>query len=459
MTSVTATTSFDVNHKPRKRLPVHILAALAAPTLPIAALSLPLVVYLPEFCTSTLKLDLSLVGTIFMIVRLLDIGFDPLIGGIMDRTNSKIGHYRPWLIAGAPMVMLGMGMLFMAQPGVGPVYITGWLLFAYAGWSIISLAQLALAANVSTDYNERSRIYGWWQAAFLIGMILSMFLPKIIAQFGYTTPSQSMSGMAWLVIILMPIMVTACLLFVHERPTSVKRDKSGLSQYFGLLKNKTVRQVLSAEALLGIATGCAGTVAIFFFTRVKHIERAEVGLIFVAIYVGALGATPLWSSLAGQIGKHRVLALAALGWALAQCMYFFVPAGSFALAALCAGATGISYGALNLLPRAMMADVSDLERLNSGVERTGLLFALLIGIWKVGQALSVGATFIALDRIGFSATPGADNPPQTLLGLSLLFIALPAALCICGGIAIYRYPLTAARHADVRRQLEARGEG
>lgn len=68
--------------------------------------------------------------------------------------------------------------------------------------------------------------------------------------------------------------------------------------------------------------------------------------------------------------------------------YYFVPAGNLIAIAIVAGLAGIGYGAINLLPRAILADVADLERLNCGVERTGLLFALLTGFWKIGQAVS-----------------------------------------------------------------------
>lgn len=99
-----------------------------------------MVVYLPAFYTGTLGLDLAAVGSVFMIVRLLDIAFDPFIGGVMDRVKTRFGRYRPWLAIAAPVIMLSMGMLFMAQKGVGTAYLTFWLLLAYAGWSIMSLA-------------------------------------------------------------------------------------------------------------------------------------------------------------------------------------------------------------------------------------------------------------------------------------------------------------------------------
>src|SRR5690606_33109266 len=111
----------------------------------LSALSLPLVVYLPSYYSGSLHLDLGVVGAVFMIVRIIDITFDPLIGGWMDRTRTRMGRYRPWLAAGAPMIMVGMLMLFTASPGVGPIYLMGWLIVAYGGWSILGLAQLALA--------------------------------------------------------------------------------------------------------------------------------------------------------------------------------------------------------------------------------------------------------------------------------------------------------------------------
>jgi Na+/melibiose symporter-like transporter len=83
------------------------IAALAAPAMPMAALTLPLIIYLPEYYAHTLGLNLALVGVIFTFVRLGDLVFDPFIGGLMDRTHTPLGHFRPWLLLGAPLVMGG----------------------------------------------------------------------------------------------------------------------------------------------------------------------------------------------------------------------------------------------------------------------------------------------------------------------------------------------------------------
>src|ERR1700722_13456270 len=99
------------------------MAALASPALPMAAMTLPLTIFLPAFYATTIAINLAVVGIVFTVVRLADLIFDPLIGGFMDRTQSPWGRFKPWLAAGGPIVMIGAAILFLAQPGVGPWYL------------------------------------------------------------------------------------------------------------------------------------------------------------------------------------------------------------------------------------------------------------------------------------------------------------------------------------------------
>ncbi|MDE1145147.1 MAG: MFS transporter [Azospirillaceae bacterium] len=443
--------------RPASRVPRHVLAALAAPGIPQSAMSLPLVVYLPQFYSGDLGLGLGLVGSIFMVIRLLDIAFDPFVGTFMDATRTRFGTYRPWLMASVPMVMASIAMLFMAKPGVGPVHLTAWLSLAYAGWSILSLSLVALAANVARDYDERTRAYSWWQAAFMVGMIAAMLLPKGLAALGHASSGDRMQAMAWLVLLLMPLMVLVTMAVVRERSVIKAEVPSTWRDYFGLMRVATVRRVLLTEGLLGLAGGCTSTLTVFFFSWLKAIAPADIGLILVANFVVGLLLTPLWSALATRFSKHRALIVAAVGYAVVQLLFLVVPAGNLGLMVACGAASGAFYGATNMLPRAILADVGDLERLNTGKERSGLLFALLIGIAKVGQALSVGLMFYVLDLVGFNPAPGATNPPLALAVLMGLYGGLAAALSLGAALLIRRHPITAERHADILRQLRERG--
>src|SRR3546814_14066501 len=79
----------------------------------------------------------------------------------MDRSRSRWGQFRPWLIVGAPLVMCGTYMLFMAERGIGPLYLSAGLVLAYVGYSIVILAQMGMGANITPDYRERSRVFAW----------------------------------------------------------------------------------------------------------------------------------------------------------------------------------------------------------------------------------------------------------------------------------------------------------
>ena len=100
------------------RLPLPVVMAFSSTALPIAAIGLVMAVYLPRFVAGQIGLSLAAVGGAFTIVRLIDMAIDPLLGMAMDRTRTRIGRYRPWLLIGGPIVMLAAYMLFMAHPGI-----------------------------------------------------------------------------------------------------------------------------------------------------------------------------------------------------------------------------------------------------------------------------------------------------------------------------------------------------
>jgi GPH family glycoside/pentoside/hexuronide:cation symporter len=203
-----------------------------------------------------------------------------------------------------------------------------------------------------------------------------------------------------------------------------------------------------------MSCGATSTLALFFFTRWLGLGRADVGFLLIGHFLLGLAFTPLWSWLANRIGKHRALGIATIAYACIQSLFLLVPANNLLVALAIQSLAGLSYGATSALPRAMTADVADEQRLATGQERTGLLYALLIGVWKIGQALSVGIMFYVLAWIGFNPAPDASNPASALDGLALLYIGLPILLSLMAAWVAFRYPLTAERHAQIRLELE-----
>lgn len=428
------------------------LASFASPCIPIAAMGLPLVVYLPEFYVTSMGLSLSAVGAAFLVVKLADIILDPILGGLMDRTRTRLGRFRPWLIAGAPVIAIGSYALFMPPAGVGPVYLWFWLVVIYAGYSMVLLSQTAWGAVLSSDYQERSRVYAWWQAANVLGMILVLCLPPIVTGVLKGDHLASIRAMGWFIVILAPLAILLAVSTVGEPEAPKAIHKAGLKQYLVLFKRRSVRILLTADILMGLAPGIAGSLFLFFFERIKGFDKTQSGLLLLVYFMTALAGAPIWPMLAKKLGKHRSMAIAAAVYGCAQVVAVFTPAGNLALGVAALVLAGIPYSAAPSLVRAMMADIGDEERLESGVDRTGLLYAIVAGAMKLGYALSVGA-FIILQALGFDAQKPTAQGDAALVAL---FGFVPAGIGLLVSVIMLRYPLDATRLAEIQRQLAAR---
>ncbi|MEH0195920.1 MFS transporter [Caulobacter sp. CCNWLY153] len=428
------------------------LAAYASPTLPLAGLGLPLVVYLPEYYVSELGLSLSVVGTAFLLVRLADIILDPILGGLMDRTRTRWGRFRPWLVASVPLLMAASYALFMAKPGIGPIFLWAWLIVVYIGFSMAVLAQTAWGAVLSSDYQQRSRIYGFWSAGNVVGMILVLLLPPLVAFTLKGDHAAGVQAMGWFIIVLMPLTALLAGAVVGEPPAPSQRHEAGLKQYFDLLKRPTVQKLLIADLLMGLAPGIGGALFFFFFERIKGIPKDQAGILLLVYFVAALAGAPLWPWIAKVTGKHTSLAIAGIMYAVFQVAAVITPNGVNAFAITVLVLAGLPYSAAPLLVRSMMADIGDEERLSSGVDRTGLLYAIVNGTVKLGFALAIGV-FLVLEKLGFDPKiPSAEGDTA----LIVLYTAVPAALGVLVSVIIVRYPLDARRHAEILAQLEAR---
>jgi Na+/melibiose symporter-like transporter len=427
------------------------LAAFSGPCLPLAALGLPLVVHLPTYYARDIGLPLGAVGLAFLLVRLVDIFFDPVLGVLMDRTRGKLGHFRPWLLGSIPVLMAGSWMLFMARPGVGAVYLWAWLLVAYLGFSMGSLSQQAWASVLSPDYDQRSRVYGWWQAGNVAGILLILVLPPLVELVFHGTRAEGVQAMGWFIVVLTPVTIAFAVWRVGEpQPLGAQRSPK-LGDYLDLLRNSSIRRLMLADLLLGWAPGITGALFLFYFDQVKRVPESQANLLLLVYFIAAFLGAPVWSWLAVRLGKHRALAVNTLFIVASLIAVLVIPFTSFLVAALVMAAVGLPYSGGSLLLRAMLADVGDELRLGTGVDRTGLLYAVLTGTTKVGYALAT-ATFILLEALGFDAK-AAHNNAASIIGLQALFVGLPSVLALLAAAIILRYRLDAGRHAQIRAAL------
>lgn len=442
MTDATAT---------RRRLGLGDLLAFGGLGLPLAALNLPLYVYLPTFYVRELGIELALVGTILLLSRLLDVVTDPIVGVLGDRTRSRFGRRRPWVLAAVPLLLLASWRLFMPPPDAGAFYLLLWSSVAYLAWTMILLAYSAWGAELSDDYDERSRIFGARDSFVILGILVAAALPTLIG----SDPGsrRTMAAIFWMMAVAVPVATLILMLRIREQPYRERAAvplARGVRSVFG---NRPFRQLIGAYLLNGIANGLPATLFLLFVEHV--IEAPEAGGPLLLLYFASgLVAIPLWLQVSYRIGKHRAWSLSML-WVSG--VFAFVPflgAGDLWWFTLICLLSGVSLGADLALPTAMQADVVDADSVATGNRRAGFYFALWSMATKLSFALAVGIAFTSLDVVGFAAD-SRDNSGTALFALSALYALLPVVMKVASIGLVWNFAIDAAQYGELRKKLAA----
>ncbi len=443
--------------KAHARLTLPGLLGFSMPGLCIGALAIALGVYLPHYYAGHFGLGLSAVGAAFGAVRLIDTVFDPFIGVAMDRTRSRWGRYRLWLLAGAPVLMLAVYMLFDPPGAVSLPYLIGWLFVYYIGTSLITLSHASWASVIAGQYHERSRVFGAIQFVSIIGATIALILPIVMAKHDGSSGKGDVGAMGWFVFAAAPAGILLALAMTPERVTKDHGEENfTLKDYWEMVTRPDMRRIIIADFCLALGPGWMSALYLFYFPDARGFTIANSSLLLL-IYVmaGVAGAMTL-SWVAQRLGKHRTLMMASTGYSLGLIVLAFMPKGAFVPAAILMFGMGFLAAGFPLLDRAMVADVGDAVRLEQGKHRVGLLYAMITTAQKVAGAGSIFLSYTVLGWIGYQAKEGAVNTPDAILGMQFVYLIGPVVFVMIGGACFIGYKLDSARHADIRAQLEER---
>ncbi len=418
--------------------------------LPLAALGLPLVVYLPAYYAELPGLGTAAVGAMLFIARVFDVVTDPLIGWASDHTTTPLGRRKPWLLAGMPVLLLGGWFLFNPTQDAGALWLLGWSLLAYLGWTMISLPYTAMAAELSADYDARSRITAFREGFFVLGTLIAIMLPALIQRSG-GSEGDGLRALALFLVISLPLAMLVFMRLVsepHYATKPVMHFRQGLRLMAG---NVAFRRLLIAYLMNGAANGLPAALFIFFVMYVLGADQATAGLLLAIYFVSAVAGLPLWLKLGANWSKHR-LWCASMLWACA--VFIWAPmlgTGDIIWFGLICVLSGLCLGVDQAIPASIQADVIDEDTVGGGDQRAGLYFGLWGMATKLAFALSVGIAFPLLELAGFVL--GMDNSPDSLSALAFLYGGLPVLIKLGVVVLMWNFPLDRKRHAEVQRQL------
>ncbi len=431
-----------------------VLAAYSGITIPMAAMGMPIAVYLPRFYSEGMGLPLIMVGTIFTLARIWDVITDPIMGILIDKFDTRWGRRKHWIALSLPILVLSVWMVFMPnKEDVTGTYLMFWLIMLYIGYTMMAISHQSWGAELSKTYDDRSRLFGWREIFVIGGMTVVLAIPAAMELSGYTDQETKVGSMGWFCLILFPLLALPTLFWVpdsHAKPVATIPWKEALKVLVG---NHLMWRLLAADLLAGFGLSISGALYIFVATTYFELpEHASLALLFY--FLASFVAMPGWMKLAYTIGKDNAMKVSLLYMTVIN--LGVIPLAEPGNVAVLWGFTimyGAAFGAPPTLIRSMMADITDDDELKTGQQRPGLFFALLTTTNKLGAAFGVGASFAILE-VAFGFVPGGENSDEALLGL-LLTYTVGTALGFCAAFfPLIRYPLNKSAHAEIRRQLD-----
>ena len=412
---------------------------------------------LTYFLTDNLGVAALAAGLIVTAAKIWDVLIDPLIGAASDRQLARTGSRRGFMVTGALALPLFFALTFAVPPSWGPVAGAICVLLAFlataTAFSLFQVPYVALPAELTGSYDERTRLLGWRVVVLTAAILLFGAGGPALRNAGDDQVlGYLLMGVASGLVIGIGMLIASRTADVAARrtaadPVAAVASSSWRDQYMSgfraLGRSQPFRALLGTFVLQALATGTMLAGAQYVATWVLRSEDA-VTLVFVALVGPALLATPGWTVVARRLGKERAFAIASV--------LFTAAAASLIVAVWAPGAwiyasvavAGIAYAGLQSLPMAMLPDVISHDERASGPGQAGTF----TGIWTAGETVgfALGATAVSLTlaATGYVSTvagASVEQPEAAITGIVLSFSILPAVLMAASLLTLRHYRL------------------
>jgi Na+/melibiose symporter-like transporter len=355
---------------------------------------------------------------------------------------------------------LSLFFLFQPPPGATILYYGAWSFLLYFGFSLFEIPRSAWSAEISRDYDDRSRINTFVAQFNVIGSLVFWLTPILLSRVSGTTQitGSSLSAIAWLYLLLMPASLAVAAWIVPRGVPVVTRALRLIDIARSIAGNRPLLVYLSAYGLWGLGQGASlSTTLLFLGDRMRL--AAFFPFLMIALFTATILAIPLWMRVVARIGRHRVWAISLIASALARPLVLLLAPGEGAmwpmLALTCLSA--FLTAPWNFAPPSMLSDVIDYDLWKSRTNKAGNLFALNTLLVKGSMAIGAGGALMLLGAFHYKA--GKVNGGTAELGLIVCYMAIPGVFHVLAGLLAWAFPLDARRQSIVRRRLESQTEG
>lgn len=420
--------------------------------------------YFVFFLTDVAGMSPAAAGYIFMIARMWNALSDLLVGFVSDRTKTRVGRRRPYLLFGAIPLGICFSVLWLVPFDDGLQKI---LYYTIAGilfntlYSLVAIPYNALLPELSQNYDERTSIAGFKMALSFVGSLLSAMGVMLIVDTIY--PGKSMYSSSFPVmgrILGVLVIVNILLAFIgtKERVSGISGDTEGgfANSLKSLLKLKEFRLVTGVFILNMIGFDVIMAMYIYFMKYALKISE-DLSFVFMAIpLVVAVAVTPFWVGVSGKIGKQRTYIFSAFYFLLPLFFCLILPAGNIPFILLVILLMGIGISASQVLTFSILPDVVEVDELKNGVRREGAIYGMTMFLYKISSAVSVAAVSAALGLFGYVQSTGSVEAVQSstaVLGIRILISCVPAVCFLLSAYFVKKLPLGKAAFDALKQSI------
>lgn len=414
-----------------------------------------------NYLTDTVGLAASLAGIALMVGRIWDAFYDPIIGYLSDRTKTKMGRRRPFMLGGSIPLFIAMIIMFTNPSLVIGSGISQPVLFVYTmivyivlctAYSTVNIPYSSLGPELTTDYNERTSLNGYRFGFAAIGTLLGAGLALPIVAMA---PDKNLGFILMGTIFGAVLLVSTLTTVFSVRESAEVRPAMSMGfwkTYREVFKNKPYLLILLSYILHILGITIASGIVIYYFKYVLGAEDMTTYAMLILIGVAML-FIPVSVAMSKKTGKKLVYGIGFIIMAIGVMVLFFIGhTMGVVFNLVMMFFLGVGMGFLYAMPYAIVADSIEYDYLRTGERREGAFF----GIWtwglKIGQALAGFIMGITLDAMGYVANL-IPQGASAQLGIRLFLGPITAVIFVLAAVVLYFYPITEKRYEEILKGI------
>lgn len=449
----------------KDRLPLSVCLGFGVGTVGVSIMLNGVTAYLPAFMSTVLGRDAQVAGYLLMASKLYDAVADLVIGHMSDRTRSRWGRRRPYLIWGALLSALSFLAIF-SPPALGDAAVDWYMLAALilysTGYSLFNVPYMAMPSEMTGSAYERSRLLSFRTVFVSIGQLLAMGGTAALISLG-GGGAEGYRIMGWVMTLVIGGAMLASFfgtagapqLAVAEPVESSPRPRGSLRLLFA---NRPFCLLAAAKVFQFLSFASVATTSLLFMLNVLKIGYAGQMQFAIAANIATALSMPGWLWMERQMGKRNayligiaIMSATSLSWLVAT------PDIGVAGIVLRGLSSGVGSGGMILLSISMLADTLAYDRTLMGMQREGLLSSVIAVIEKTTFAFGVAVVGFLLSQAHYVPTKNGqiiEQPASAVTALYICFAVVPVALFACNALCIFFYKLGGRYTTPVMRAVD-----